>query len=158
MLKHEKRCIGCHGFDLTQGWSTEVANIGLDLVYKDKGAFNQFKVGIFDPRFGVNRFGEGFFKVPTLRNIALTAPYMHDGRFATLEQVIEHYNSGIKDHPDLDWALRDENSSDFSQVRAKKMNLNAFDKKALVAFLKTLTDQSFLQDKKFSNPFVAKAN
>jgi cytochrome c peroxidase len=156
---NEKRCISCHGFDLNQGWSTEIANIGLDLVYKDKGAKNPFKGGIleppFDPRFSS---GEGFFKVPTLRNIALTAPYMHDGRFATLEEVVEHYNSGIKDHPDLDWALREEISSDFSKVKAKKMNLSAYDKKALIAFLKTLTDQNFIHDKKFSNPFVAKAN
>ncbi|MFY8109562.1 MAG: cytochrome-c peroxidase [Bacteroidia bacterium] len=156
---NEKRCIGCHGFDLTQGWSTEVANIGLDLVYKDKGAQNVFHGGIFEPPFDPRmKSGEGFFKVPTLRNIALTAPYMHDGRFATLEEVVEHYNSGIKDHPNLDWALRDEISSDFSKVKAKKMNLSAYDKKALIAFLKTLTDQSFIHDKKFSNPFVAKVN
>ncbi len=157
---NEKRCISCHGFDLNQGWSTEMANIGLDLVYKDKGNTWMGRNGgiLIDPIERIPNGGEGFFKVPTLRNIALTAPYMHDGRFATLEQVVEHYNSGIKDHPNLDWNLRDENSSDFSKVKAKKMNLSAYDKKALIAFMKTLTDQSFIQNKKFSNPFVAKVN
>lgn len=158
---NEKRCISCHGFDLTNGWSTHIANIGLDLNYKDKGNTSGRNGGILiDPPFLPGDKiggGEGFFKVPSLRNIALTAPYMHDGRFATLEQVIEHYNSGIKDHPDLDWSLREE-SSDFTKVKAKKMNMTTQDKKALLAFLKTLTDQKFLHDKKFSNPFVAKVN
>jgi cytochrome c peroxidase len=160
---NEKRCIGCHGFDLNNGWSTPVANIGLDLVYKDKGAAGFGRNGgiLIDPPFLpiTKEFGtsEGLFKVPSLRNITLTAPYMHDGRFATLEEVVEHYNSGIKDHPDLDWSLREE-TADFNKVKAKKMNLSSGDKKALIAFLRTLTDQSFLLDKRFSNPFVAKVN
>ena len=89
----------------------------------------------------------GSFKVPSLKNIELTAPYMHDGRFATLEEVIEHYNSGVKAHPNLSSQLR---NPDHTPVR---LDLSAAEKAALVAFLKTLTDRDITSDVKFSNPF-----
>ncbi len=82
----------------------------------------------------------GRFKSPSLRNVELTAPYMHDGRLATLEAVIDHYTREVKNHPNLDG-------------RARRRNLSANDKAALVAFLKTLTDQKFISDPKFSDPF-----
>ena len=82
-----------------------------------------------------NMADKGKFKVTSLRNIALTAPYMHDGRFKTLEEVVEHYNSQIKVSASLDPALE--------QTRAKGLFLSDQDKKDLVAFLKTLTDESF---------------
>ena len=88
----------------------------------------------------------GKFKTPTLRNIALSAPYMHDGRFQTLDQVIEHYNWSVKPHPNLDPRLED-----FS---ANGMALPEVEKVALAAFLKTLTDYEFIKDPKFSDPFV----
>lgn len=104
-------------------------NIGLDLVTKD--------VGLED----------GKFRIPSLRNIALTAPYMHDGRFENLEAVIDHYDKGIQAHPALD--------SKFVSASGEpiRMNLNALEKKALIAFLNTLTDESFITDERFSNPF-----
>lgn len=89
----------------------------------------------------------GNFKSTSLKNIELTAPYMHDGRFATLEQVVEHYNSGIKPHPNLAPQLKNPDGS------PKRLNLDAAQKAALVAFLKTLTDRSVTTDVKFSNPF-----
>jgi len=89
----------------------------------------------------------GNFKVPSLRNIELTAPYMHDGRFATLEEVIEHYNSGVQPHPNLSLQLR---NPDSTPVR---LHLAADEKKALIAFLKTLTDHGITNDPKFSDPF-----
>jgi len=120
-------CGTCHnGVDFNSSWGK---NIGLDLEYTDEGA------------------GSGFFKVPTLRNIALTAPYMHDGRFSTLEEVVEHYNSGVNDHPNLSWQLSDENKNPI------RLNLSTDDKEALVAFLHTLTDRALLEDPKLSNPF-----
>jgi cytochrome c peroxidase len=73
----------------------------------------------------------GKFSTPSLRNIAITAPYMHDGRFATLEEVVEHYSSGIQRGPTLDPNL--------AKHPANGLNLSAADKAALVAFLKTLT-------------------
>ena len=69
--------------------------------------------------------------VPSLRNVALTAPYMHDGRFKTLEEVVEHYSSGLKRSSTLDPNLAKHPTSG--------IQLSAADKKALVAFLKTLT-------------------
>ena len=91
-------------------------------------------------------YEKGVFKVPTLRNIALTAPYMHDGRFQTLEQVVEHYNTGIKNHPNLHNNLQNGN-------QPKRMNMTAGDKQDLIAFLNTLTDERFRVDKRFANPF-----
>jgi cytochrome c peroxidase len=73
------------------------------------------------------------FSTPSLRNVALTAPYMHDGRFATLEEVIEHYSSGVQRSATLDPNL--------AKHPANGLNLSATDKAALVAFLKTLTDE-----------------
>ncbi len=90
--------------------------------------------------------GGGEFKSPSLRNIAVTAPYMHDGRFNTLAEVIEHYNSGIQDHPQLANQLQ-------QNGQPERLNLTQQEKDALVAFLETLTDVTFLNDPKFSDPF-----
>ncbi|PYJ85396.1 MAG: hypothetical protein DME22_09335 [Verrucomicrobia bacterium] len=76
------------------------------------------------------------FKVPTLRNVALTAPYMHDGRFATLEEVVEHYNGRLHRSQTLDPNLAKHPESG--------LGLSADDKAALVAFLKTLTDEQLV--------------
>lgn len=89
----------------------------------------------------------GKFKVPSLRNIGLTAPYMHDGRFSTLAQVIEHYNSGVRDHPNLSPQLRVRGN----QVR--RLNLSNTEKQDLEDFLITLTDSVLIGDTRFSNPF-----
>jgi cytochrome c peroxidase len=82
----------------------------------------------------------GRFKSPSLRNVEFTAPYMHDGRFATLEAVIDHYSTGVKPHPNLD-------------PRMRPLKFTDSEKAALVAFLKTLTDPKFLRHPKFSDPF-----
>jgi cytochrome c peroxidase len=82
----------------------------------------------------------GLFKSPSLRNVERTVPYMHDGRFDTLEKVIDHYSKEVKPHPNLD-------------PRMRRLNFTDSEKAALVAFLKTLTDQKFLTDPKFSDPF-----
>ncbi len=109
----------------TQG----TANIGLDLVYSDNG------------------FGKGQFKIPTLRNIELTSPYMHDGRYTSLEEVVNHYSQNIKLHENLDRKF-------VANGTAKKLNLSKDDKAALVAFLKTLTDEEFVNAERFSDPFI----
>lgn len=87
----------------------------------------------------------GRFKVTSLRNIALTAPYMHDGRFKTLEEVVDHYNSGLNASATLDPALE--------QTRQSGLMLTEQDKADLVAFLNTLTDQVLIQNPDYSNPF-----
>ena len=110
-------------------------NNGLDATFADEGRGNVTQ----DPA------DNGKFKVTSLRNIALTAPYMHDGRFNTLEEVVEHYNSGIIASPTLDPALE--------QTREKGLFLTEQDKKDLVAFMKTLTDKELTTNPKYSSPF-----
>lgn len=85
------------------------------------------------------------FKVPSLRNIALTAPYMHDGRFKTLEEVVDHYNNGLKASTYIDPALEN--------TRNSGLMLSAQQKTDLVNFLKTLTDYSLVNNQKYKTPF-----
>ncbi|MBY0454498.1 MAG: hypothetical protein K2Q11_06400 [Burkholderiaceae bacterium] len=87
------------------------------------------------------------FKSPSLKNVGLDKAFMHDGRFSTLEQVVDHYDRGVKAGPALDNRLK----TPAGQPRV--LNLSAADKAALVAFMKTLTDTGFLTDARFSNPF-----
>ena len=87
------------------------------------------------------------FKVTSLKNVELTAPYMHDGRFKTLEEVVEHYSTGVKNHPNLSPQMKLPNG------QPRLLNLPAEDKAALVAFLKTLTDRNVGTDVKYRNPF-----
>ncbi len=128
-------CAPCHG---SEAFTATVAqNNGLDLVTVDRG-------------FGAvqnNTAQDATFKVTSLRNVELTAPYMHDGRFATLEQVVEHYSSGIRNHPNLSPPLKLPNG------QPRLTNLSPPDKAALVAFMKTLTDVNVTTDVKYSNPF-----
>ncbi len=93
---------------------------------------------------------DGRFKSPSLRNVALTGPYMHDGRFATLADVVEFYDSGVQAHPNLDPRLRVPGSN---PPAPRKLNLTAADKAALIAFLETLTDEPLITDVKYSDPF-----
>jgi cytochrome c peroxidase len=86
------------------------------------------------------------FKVPSLRNIALTPPYMHDGRFATLEAVIDHYNTGVQQSATMDELLQ-------YNVQPGGLQLSAQDKADLVAFLQTLSDPSFLANQAYRSPF-----
>ena len=94
-----------------------------------------------------NSAQNGKFKVPSLRNVALRAPYMHDGRFANLEQVIDHYSNGIQDHPNLEPFLS-------TPQGVVQYNFSPDEKAALVAFLNTLTDDLVTNDPKFSDPFI----
>ncbi len=131
-------CVGCHTTEAFISANPGPQNNGLDLVTTDPGAGSTFPGNpIFESRF----------KTSTLRNIELTAPYMHDGRFATLEEVVEHYNSGIQAHPTLSAALTDDNGDPV------QLNFTATEKAALVAFLKTLTDNSIATDPRWSDPF-----
>ena len=87
------------------------------------------------------------FKAPSLKNVGLSKSFMHDGRFATLEEVVEHYNSGVKLGPALDTNRLAPNGVPL------QLNLSADDKAALVAFMKTLTDNTLTTDARFSDPF-----
>lgn len=100
-----------------------------------------------------NAFDRGKFKAPTLRNIALTAPYMHDGRFSSLEEVLDHYNDHIQNSETLDVLILEASNEQLNPNDPLKLHLSEQEKKAIIAFLHTLTDQEFVTNPKFSNPF-----
>jgi cytochrome c peroxidase len=148
VFNEKGKCNSCH--TLSFGWR-DAANIGLELDYTDQG------IGALEST-NVKESAEGVFRVPGLFNIELTAPYMHDGRFSTLEQVVEHYNSGVKPHRNLDWRLKNTvegaNGSFSVTDEPQSLHLTEAEKKGLVAFLKTLTDWEYVKDPKFNNPFI----
>jgi cytochrome c peroxidase len=130
-----RNCATCH---LPRGQAAHFTvlrpqNNGLDATARDSDG------GVGDVTLSGPQVG--LFKSPSLRNVELTAPYMHDGRFATLEAVIDHYSKGVQRHPNLDPRLR------------RRRNFDDDQKAALVAFLKTLTDRKFITGPKFSDPF-----
>ncbi len=100
-----------------------------------------------------NDFDRGKFRAPSLRNIALTAPYMHDGRFQTLEEVLEHYDEHIQMSQTLDPLIRQASNEPIIQGEPVKLHLKEDEKEAILAFLRMLTDSTFIQDERFSNPF-----
>jgi hypothetical protein len=123
----ENNCFFCHEDDIQASFST--SNNGLDEVFTDPGS------------------GDGHFRTASLRNVAFTAPYMHDGRFATLREVVDHYNDGVSNSPHLARLLQDGNGG------PRKMNLTEVQKEGLIAFLHAMTDEQFLRDPRFSDPF-----
>jgi len=133
-------CRSCHGGGSSYSGNNTFKDIGLDTHPSDAG------LGAVSG----NSEDNGKFKVPNLRNVALTAPYMHDGRFATLEDVVEHYNHDIMPSANLASELKDPSGN------PKTFNISTTDRDAIVAFLKALTDNSTATDPKFSNPFKVK--
>ncbi len=131
-----ENCTNCHSPIRTLQEEFMACN-GLEMNYSDQGLG-----GVTG-----NPADFGVFKSPSLRNIALTAPYMHDGRFKTLSEVVDFYSTGIQPHPNLHPLLRDANG------QALHLDFSAQDKKDLIAFLNTMTSNDVLSDKRFSNPF-----
>lgn len=121
-------CFHCHGNALLTDRTFH--NTGVDPALIDIG------LGAISGKFE----DYGKFKTPTLRNIEMTAPYMHDGRFQTLEEVLDFYNSGGGLGANVDPLMR-------------PLGLNEQDKSDLIAFLKTFTDSTFLSNPEFGNPF-----
>jgi cytochrome c peroxidase len=128
-------CFHCHaGFDFT---NHEFMNNGLDA----EGSIAD--PGLYEATGDMADFGK--FKVPSLRNIAMTPPFMHDGRFASLEEVLDHYNTGVKTSPTLDPLM---------QYNVNPgLNLTEQEKADLIAFLHTLTDSTFLNKAEYTSPF-----
>lgn len=126
-------CFHCHATILFT--DNLFHNNGLDSVFTDQG--------LFDVTGDPNDIAK--FKSPTLRNIEYTAPYMHDGRFETLEEVIEFYSHNVKFSPTVDPLMK--------KVNQGGIQLTDDEKESLLAFLKTLTDDSFIENPEFSNPF-----
>jgi cytochrome c peroxidase len=126
----KKHCTSCHKEPLLTSNSFENNGLALDTSLND---FGRMKIT-------QNSNDSLKFKVPTLRNIEFTFPYMHDGRFKTLNEVVKHYNSGIQ------------KSKTLSKPLQKPMNLSDNERTELVTFLKTLTDKEFLFNSKYSYP------
>jgi len=127
LFNGQAKCAQCHETNAHLG--DDVHNIGLDATLTDVGA------------------GLGRFKTPSLRNVEKRGRFMHDGRFNTLEQVVEFYNSGVQNNGNLDGRLRGPGN------QPQRLNLSQAEKDAIVAYMKTLTDDAFLTAAKFSNPF-----
>ena len=129
-------CGHCHGGPKT--YMELFHNNGLDSIPKDIGI--EALTNLPSDR--------GRFKVPTLRNIALTAPYMHDGRFKTLAEVVDHYSNHVRQSESLSTVFRGESN----EVGGKTLKLTADEKRDIVAFLNMLTDDTFLTDPRFADP------
>ena len=145
-------CIDCHSQFLTSGFGTMFdgfSNNGLD---NDQ----TLQPGLFT--LTQNEAHRGLFKAPTLRNIAVTSPYMHDGRFATLHEVLAHYNGGIKRSKTLSPLIIEADNIPKTQNDHISLNLNDDEVTAIIAFLHTLTDEEFLANPAFSDPFIAENN
>jgi cytochrome c peroxidase len=151
-------CFHCHGgFNFTgttdyvgkgipevEFHNTALYNIG------GKGAYPKDNPGLRE--FTQRAEDEGKFKAPTLRNIALTAPYMHDGSIATLDAVLDHYAAGgrtIRAGPYKGVGSRNPNKSEF----INGFTLTRLEKHDVIAFLEALTDSSFIRDSRFANPW-----
>jgi cytochrome c peroxidase len=141
------KCLNCHYIsfqifcgkcDGTIGSFADVQykNNGLDISGADRGLYEQ-----------THKDGDKYlFKVPTFRNIALTGPYMHDGRFKTLEEVVEHYNSGIEANPNLDTLLLDEHK------KPLRFHMTEKEKKQLINLINLFSDSSVLTDQRYAAP------
>lgn len=139
-------CGDCHSQFLTSGFST-----GFD-GFKNNGLDSDEKLEEGLAAVTKNKADRGKFKVPSLRNIALTAPYMHDGRFKTLEEVLDHYDRQIQNSSSLDPLMKE--TSNNKKINQHKLGfyMTEKEKKAIIAFLKTLTDEEFITKKEFSDP------
>jgi len=137
-------CSSCHLVQQFSGYGqgdpSAFANIGLDKVYADKGLG-----GLTN-----NNSDNGKFRIPSLKNTALTAPYMHNGRFATLDEVIDHYSHGMSNHNNLDDRLKNQVGN------VATFNITDHEKRALISFLNTLTDFDMISDPNLSDPFTVK--
>ena len=128
-------CVACHKGSNFENNRYMGNGLDTDADFKDMG--REIVTG--------NPAHRAWFKTPSLRNVAITAPYMHDGRFKTLEEVVDHYNL-LKGSSTLDVRLQ-------TQLNDGGLKLSNADKNALVAFLKTLTDKELMTNPEYSNPF-----
>ena len=130
-------CINCVNYSLlSDKQKVQFRNNGLDVDGPDKG------------RYAVTGKEEDkyLFKAPTFRNLNLSGPYMHDGRFKTLEEVIDHYNTDIQPNENLDTLLMDQNKQPI------RFNLDREEKRQLLGLLKLFADSSMITDARFSAP------
>ena len=134
-------CFHCHPTDGNSlATNLKFSNNGIDTFKSIEDYIDKGFGGITE-----NENEVGMFKVPSLRNIALTAPYMHDGRFSTLKEVLDFYSEGVNTPVNVD--------SKMQFAHKKGVHLTEKEKEDIIAFLHTLTDSSFITNPAFSNPF-----
>lgn len=137
-FKEIYKCGECHK-RFAEGYAgAEFMNIGLDVIAADKG---RYVITQQDSDMGK-------FRLPNLDNVEFTAPYMHDGRYKTLEEVLDFYEHGIQRSANLDHRLQDKNGN------ALRMNITPYHRQAIIAYLKARSDRTILTDTRFSNPFL----
>ncbi len=134
-------CGHCHG--TPKLFKELFHNNGLDTLAKDVGRMS----------FTGQQMDLGRFRVPTLRNIALTSPYMHDGRFQTLEEVLDHYNEHIQPSRTLSPFI----STVSNDMDGKTLALTESEKRDIIVFLQLLTDSVFITNPELSNPHISNA-
>lgn len=139
-IREDKECIHCHGGNRLFT-NNSFSNNGLTET-QSLLSFPDLGLGAIT---GI-LIDNGKFRTPSLRNIELTAPYMHDGRFATLEEVLDHYSLHLKDSPNLDGILA-------ARLTGLKITFTPQEKEDLINYLKTLTDTSFTNNPAYSNPW-----
>lgn len=140
LFNFKYNCASCHHLTTGTYFQNGFEDIGLDDSCTDKGR----------GAISLMPVDNGKFKTPNLKNVAVTGPYMHDGRFKTLKEVLNHYSDGIKNSANLSNKLKDANDNPM------RMKISDVEKDALIAFLNTLTDYKLLTDSKFSDPFKLK--
>lgn len=132
-LLFESKCASCHAGSLQTDQTYRNNGLAIDPEFNDIG--RERVTGLAGDRYK--------FKVPSLRNIEITFPYMHDGRLQTLEDVLDHYSDAVVDSPTLDSTLRQDDGS-------LGITITPTEKTQIITFLKTLTDNDFLLDNRFS--------
>jgi cytochrome c peroxidase len=133
-------CLHCHTTDANLMGSTFKF---LDNGFQEAERFKDYSdIGLGN--YTGKKEDNGKFKIPSLRNVALTAPYMHDGSLESLEKVIDFYSDSTKKSPNLDSHIK---------AHSTGMKLSKSDKKAVISFLHCLTDSSFITNELYSNPF-----
>jgi cytochrome c peroxidase len=128
----KQKCGSCHSGELFSDFS-----------FRNNGLNRAFNQDAGREHITLNPDDRYRFKVPSLRNVTRTGPYMHDGRFYTLEAVLNHYASGVKEQENLDPLLRKPDGS-------LGIDLNETEKQNIIAFLKTLSDEQFIRNPELS--------
>lgn len=135
-------CLNCHTSDANAlGTTGKFSNNGLQEAFKTEDYQDK---GLMETTQNLKDIGK--FKIPSIRNLAFTAPYMHDGRFNTLEEVLDFYSEGINNSLGID--------SKMSMAHAGGADFSELEKQQIIAFLLTMSDSLFITDTSFSNPFL----
>ncbi|MBI3480220.1 MAG: di-heme enzyme [Nitrosomonadales bacterium] len=157
----QAQCSQCHsGFNFTE-MTVHTKSEKLENIYRNTGLYNLDGKGAYPENnqgiIGVSgKPGDmGKFRVASLRNVAVTAPYMHDGSIATLEAVLDFYAAGGRNFESGPFKGSDGRRNPYKDERLNKIKLNPQERADIVAFLKTLTDETLLSDLRYSDPFKA---